>query len=725
MSIDLVIRGGNMPQASADAQVLKTLRMAMSDNAPIPATIGSRVFATESISESDNAAISQAASNLQATLSSVVSQLGLDAQDSANRSLRFVQENAGVQAALLASAADSFVNRQVAFPKTGNANLHVVHSDGVPNYLGRRSTIFAAEAFDNREGRSAVLYSAAYNYVASRQDAFGETIWPTLTLPADQVGFGVVVNRLTIHRGVTHTVDGKVVDFGKVDLMRAEANHEILRKDKNRIFPIVRPASEQYFVPAAVIAPVDYDNEGVVIKTAPLKTGVDVGILGISQTDASLEGGMNNQTDALDPAISLENLYVEVGDDVLKFNVYSHHSANFTFATQGVDQLRHLNFSSKSLSITADTVNVDGTPLATLAAVKTNKLSVILEVRANGEANVEFGSVSVFGNRVGVVAVLDEDGNKLASTDADVQDITAAFASAKIFGYDVRAYRTNVNMRERGDFIDRTNFTQLYEVPLLSPITAQRPQNTDGQLDSSDFEALVTSTRFRLKNDAVTAILDATTRLYDYVKAGVTAEEPPRSLGAARFHVIPTFFAPAEINVATSIDSWSTSNRIKDLQAFLVNTIRDYAFRMYVQSEYQAAASALGMSERPTLIIATDPIIERYIMVDGELRTLTDKFDFKIVSTLDRRMAGKVFCTFGVFDGNRNQAPNILNWGNLVWAPEVVMHASVPRGESMSRETIVQPRYLFVNHLPVATMLQFKGIPETLNRIPVQFKNVP
>lgn len=225
----------------------------------------------------------------------------------------------------------------------------------------------------------------------------------------------------------------------------------------------------------------------------------------------------------------------------------------------------------------------------------------------------------------------------------------------------------------------------------------------------------------------MTAILDCCNRLDEHVRSGVVGDEIPSAIGAARFHVKPTFFkTEAPIKVTDIVDSLTSTERVADLQAAIVNIVRDYAFRMYVHSEYQAAASALGITGPATVIVATDPTIHRYLFVSGDLRTLSEKFNIRVVSTLDTRMKGKMFLSFGVFDENRNQAPNLLNWGNLVWSPEVVMSASVPRGESMSRETIVQPRYLFVNHLPIAAMLEFEGIPELVSsKMPIYTHEVP
>jgi len=725
MNQSLAIRSEQAVPGSADARLFHELRSAMLDQTPVSPSISSRVFATESINDQDRIALNTAESNLQATLRSVITHLNLGAALPATAKSTMVLETAAVQGALGASAGMNFIGRSLDLPAP-TKDMHVIRSENVPNYLGHRQSVFALEAFDNRETRNAVLYTMAYNYAVGFQDEFGETIWPTLTLPADQVGFGIVVNRLTVHRGWTHSVDGKAVDFQKVDLMRAVRNPDILHRQKNRLYPVVRAASKSMFVDEAKIAPRDYNNEGVTIKTAPLRVGENVGLIGLAQTDAMLEGGSANQTDTMDPAVQLENLYVDVGGDIIKLHVYSHATANFTYAPQDVQNQRNLTFKTKAITLSKDITQQDGSPLNALAAINTSNLLVTLEVQATATANIEAGSVQVFGNRVAISRVMDVDGVALPDTDADVQTLKAAFASAAVIGYDLRAYFTNINMRERGDFVDRTNFTQLYEVPLLSPVTAQRPQNSDGQLDAGDFEALVTTTRFRKMGDAVTAIFDACQRLKDYKAAGMYLDEIPAGLGASRFHVRAAYFEPDPIDIFKHVNSLTSYDRRRDLQAAIVNIIRYYAFKMFIDSEYQAAMAALGVQTPPTVIIATSPLIHGYLMVDGEIRTLTEKFNMRVVSTLNKNFDDKIFITFGQFDETRNQAPNLLNWGNLIYAPEVVMAASIPRAERMSREMIVQPRYLFVNHLPVATLLTLTGMgAAAMDNLPVSTQEVP
>ena len=96
----------------------------------------------------------------------------------------------------------------------------------------------------------------------------------------------------------------------------------------------------------------------------------------------------------------------------------------------------------------------------------------------------------------------------------------------------------------------------------------------------------------------------------------------------------------------------------------------------------------------------------------------------QVVSTLDVRMKGKIAVAFASMDENRNTQPSPLNFGNMVWAPELVLTANLSRGNTYSRETVVQPRFLFIVNTPVMGLLEVKNIPDTLNKVPLNMHTV-
>lgn len=712
--------GIGLAAASNDAALLRELSVASASLAPMDSAVAGRVFATESIGTTEMETIDRSRGLVESMLSSVLSKLNIK-KDSAV----LAAESAAVQSAFAVASARQHVGRGSSIQHLSGSmdgvEVFANTAEGVANYSGKRSPriVAAVEAFDNRDQRQSSLYTMAYNYSVPLQSEFGEILYPLLTLPADQVGFGVVVNRLTIHRGMTHSITGRAQELQKIDLTRAPVDHTVLSRNKTLAVPFVRAGAEDNFVDAALIAPRTYDVEGIVGQTAPLKVGVESNLISLSQTDAQLATGAANQTDTLEPAVSLDNLYVKIGDNLIKVNVYGRHGANFVFNQQGRPEDRRLNFRSKYVVLNKDTVQVDGSALVgDLADLKNDNLALVLDLAVDGTVNVEFGNIQVHGPRMATVRVLGSDMKPLAANNAQAQALSAAVVAGSIVGYDVKAYKSNINIRERGDFIDRSQFVQLYEVPLLSPITAQRPLASNGEHDASDYETLVTTTRFRLLTDCVTAVFDHVDRIRGFTMVPFNNEDAPQGLGASRFHVKPFL---AELVGAEALDALAMSltldskDAAKNVAAAIINKLRDIAFSMYIHSEYESAKMALGYTGETTVVIATDPYIRRYLQLDGELRTLSEKFNVKVVDTLDKRFRGKIFMTFVVMDGSRNEVPNILNWGNLVWGAETVISANVPRGESMSRETIVQPRYRFVEHLAVAAMVEVKNIDKVFN----------
>jgi hypothetical protein len=686
----------------------------------IPGKLGGSALALESLSDNQVIELNNVSSSLSISIESIIEDLGL------KNLMSEAQVEAGVLSGIYASDFKRFLSHKMDFPNIATESMSVIPFAGGNDVCGSERS-FALESYDERENRNAVIYSIAYNIQSARQDQFGETFFPTIVVTPDNVGFGITVNILNVYDGVERNISGAFTDFKKKNIIRAIADPTVLRKDQTKVVPVARAQSLSNFIDPTVVATRTIMLEGEAIVTAPLAFGKKIDLLGISQTDTLLNAGIMDQTDSLDPTIGLQNVYVKVGDDVLKIPTSNLPWANFNYNPQNNYRTMVLNFSTSSVLVNKNSKRADGSALTTLAAIVTGDLIVRLEMNVSGQVNIETGETNIFGNSISVHSVQDNVGNFLDMTAAPALALVTAFAAAEFNkgGYDVLAYRTNMNRRQRGQLIDVTKFTQLYNVPLRSPITAIHPINTDGQTDASDVQALITTTRIRTSNAAVGALLETTAQLRDYVDARDVTGNGPDILGVGRFYVRPTFYGET-IDLNAIINSLTSHERAADIQAALVNKIRDYSYRLYRDSEYQAAADALagGTAPVPVVIIGTDPVIARYLTVTGDLRTLGGEFDVRIVSTLDNRVKDKIFITFGVFDESRNSAPNPMNFGNMVWSPELVLAANISRGGTISKETVVQPKYLFVTHLPVLSVLTVTNIPDTINKQAIDVNNL-
>lgn len=584
----------------------------------------------------------------------------------------------------------------------------------------------AMEAYDEKENKNAVIYSVAYNLQAARQDEFGEAFFPTVVVTPDQVGFTVSIRLIQVYDEVRRQVSGKIDSFNKRNIIQAVIDPTILRNDQTKIVPVHRAESAGNFVATGVLTPRNVLLEGESILTSALAVGKKFSLLGISQTEALLETGLQDSTDSIDTAVALEAIYVLIGDSVVKFNTLRLPTATFTYAVQGNYRMMNLAFTTDSLLIDKDTKDVAGATLAELAGITTAEAEVRVSVSISGSVNLELADTTVFASDMAVFSVTDNTGVKLDPETGAGKALADLLIGAKVIGYDLDARRTNVNRRQRGQLLDTTFYNQVYAVPLRSPITVPRPLTIGDANDSSDLAALITATHIRTSNAAVDELLRVQDVLAEFVGKTTNDGETPEILGVARFLVKP-FYEYDELNVDEVIDSIKSHERAADIQAVLVNKLRDMAYRMYRDSGYKAAADALagGVSQVPTIVIGTDPVLSRYLTVTGDLRTLGNDFNVRIVSTLNKRMTGKIVMSFGEFGAGKEGVPNPMHFGNMAWKPELTLVLPLHRNGANSKELTVQPSFLHVTNLPIMASLDVVGIKDIVaSKVPVNMHTV-
>lgn len=699
---------GNVRSSNQLTQLIEHLKSTMNGQQIASNSVARLAYSTESMREDEVHALQTTCGTLSTSLEAIASTLGID---------KLVQSSQ-IEAATAAGVISGDITSFFKFSPTtmvSTESMHVV-ANNVSDGFEKRP--LALEAYDERDNRNAAVYSIAYNMQASRQDEFGETFFPTIVVTPDQVGLCISVRLMMVFNELFRQISGALDNYAKKNIIRAIADYTILKNEMTRIIPVNRVESVDKFVDPLLVPPRVINLEGTDINTAPLAVGKKFSLLGISQTDALLQTGVMDITDSIEPAIRLQYVYIKVGTDVLRVDVSNLPLSEFTYATQNNYRVMQLNFETTSVLINKDTKRADGSALVDLAPVVTNDLIVRVNLNMSGSVNIELADTQVFGNQTSVYTVQDNAGQLLSLTAAPANAIVTLFDTAEIIGYELIAYRSNLNRRQRGQLIDTTFYTQVYNIPYRSPITAIHPVTMDGQTDASDLQALVTATRIRTSNAAVKSLIDATNTLREYVDARDYVGVGPDTLGVGRFFVRPTYYEE-NVDMTLIVDSLKSHERAEDMQAALVNKIRDYAYRMYRDSEYKAAADALagGISPVPTVIVGTDPVLARYLCVTGDLRTLGGEFNVRVVSTLDRRVAGKIFLTFGVFDESRNSAPNPLNFGNMGWSPEMTVVLPISRNGQISKELSVSPRFLHIVNLPVLTLLTVDNVPNVINKV--------
>lgn len=682
------------------------------------------LIALESVGETRQLEVGQEAKNMMDRITSIADELGLDHLTKDND----ISLEAGAIVAMAHGDPVGYATAAYRNQAKEANGVRVVDSitSGLASSDWRDGLNVAMEAFDERPLREFLPYSIAFNIYASRQDEFSEAFYPTTVVTPDQGGIDVTVGRMLVFNQVNHQVTGTPANFAKQNLLDAVVDNTILQDELTRLYPVVSasPSNAASFVATSIVAASNVTVGGVTFQTAPLLAGQDLDLLGLSQSAALIGAGVIDNTDSIDARVNLSDLYLAfppsgspaVQGPGIKFEVDQLARNSFVKTPEGNYREMGLQFRTQGLVVNANTKAVDGSTVTQFAAIASNNYTVFLKVNVDGRINTEIGTVNVYASPVSVYAIVDSNGASIDMTSGTGATIVSNLAGLYVAGYDLRAYRTNSNRRSRGLLLDTTYETERYTIPLGSPLSAPSPitQNRD----ASDLKALITAARIRNSNNAVSALFRYADALYAYMTGPQAPSDwNPYDMGIqgmGKFLVHP-FYEQHTIDLTLAINSIQSAEKAFDISATLVNCIRDVAYRMYQQSHYQAALDALtgDPSLRPILLVGTDQVLARHLIVAGDTRTFGTVFDsHKLVVSQDQRMHNKIVITFMRPDA---QGPDPLSFGTHAWVPELTSSVMVNRNGSTIKEAMVQPRTLHFNNLPVMAVLTITNLDVVLS----------
>jgi len=684
--------------------------------------IGQYAVSTESIDSNAETLLTNVYNNIETSIKSIALEFGV--------AIEAYQLEAATLSGMLATNP-----RQVLSAKLKPIGTDaIIMAAGVSDGFAERPQI-ATEAYDERDNRNAQLHSIIYNLLASRQDDFGETYFPTLVVSPNEVGVTISAKLFYVFNDLKRSVTGSLANFGRKNIIRAYADAEILKNELTRAIPVLRnsggaDANADKFVPVADVPAwtVSVGNN-VTIQTGAVKIDTKIDLIGISQTNELLNSGIMGPSDTLDTYIKLESVFLRVTSgtgasavtDVIRMEVEEIPGSTFTYAPQGNYRRMLLAMDSDSLVLDNQTRNMAGVIPASLPELATHKARVHLSI--TGNISLDRGDCLVSGGVLNLVALRNASDQMITGTTFDT--LAAKLTNAEVIGYTVTAFRANSNIRQRGQLLDSQIEYRVIPVMYRSPLSIIMPVVNVTSDDNSALQTLITTTGIRVSNEAVSALLRAQVSLRSYSPVANANGDLPAINAFGHLYVKPVYFEQ-NISLPATVDSLKSHERIKDIRAALTEKIRYFANEMYRSSEYKAAAAVLtgNTGFKPTVLVGTDPVIYNYLMIDGDLRTLGDTFDIRVVATLDTRVAGKIFLSFGVFDSSRNTSVNPLNFGNMFWSPELTVVMPVSRDGQVSKELIVAPRFLHNVNLPILTVLNVSGLPEVTGKVAVNFNNV-
>lgn len=583
----------------------------------------------------------------------------------------------------------------------------------------------SAEAFDDRELIANLPFSVVFNVQAARQSDFCESFYPTLTVTPDQGSIDVSVRRTMVFNEVKHELSGKPMDFHRRNLIEGVIDHTLLETNSTALVPVYNDTvgDPNNNVAKFSVAVGTYTKKvgSVDVPTRPLKPGIELDLIGISQHAALIASGVLDNTDTVDLKNSLDHLYIRVhsstvvgagANSYIPFDVLDLPRTQFQKSPEGFAQELLLSFVTDSLPLRGDTLDSAGataTSTVYLRDAARENWVVRLKFTITGQLNVETGNLTINPAVGDIHSVFDVDPVTKEHTEIVGADLAALKAELDVIALDsfeLASSRSNLNRRTRGIQVTTVEQNERWMIPLGAPINCPTP--VTNTRTSTDMAAPITACRIQTDNKAITKLLRYADTLSSYQLSQSYLVPTPTIEGIGRLLIKP-FYEYYELDLLQVTSSLTSTNRAGDVSSAIVNKIREMSYRAYRDSGYQPALDAAtgNTGDKPKLLIGTDPTTMQHIMVSGDTRTASIAFDHKIVSHFDKRLRGYIYMTF-VREGQAG--PDPLSFGFMAWMPELATSLPMTRDGALINEVMVQPRFRHINTCPILMVMKIKNL---------------
>lgn len=599
-------------------------------------------------------------------------------------------------------------------PQQGDGKNVIAMDPAMSGPYGTVPTLSASfENYNEKATRDFRVISVAYNLSAARQDAFGEAIYPTVVINPAEGGITQNLTYAAVMDDVYHKAKGQKYDTREVNMVEAYRTPEILEDFSTKLVPIYSEQNDNgEFADPALIPPRDIQlSDGTEVQTAPLALNKSYDLISITNQQHLVEGGQLDVTDSIDPALTLDAIYVKSGTNVFKFNTGRIPTALFQPNLIGDTRDANLIFHTDDLLITGEKSAIDGSKPAVVDQIDTAGFTVRLSANVNGKVSLSLGNTSLGATPVSVEAIHNESGEKVALESGTGKTVVDALGNMEVVGFDLDGRFTNTNRRERGQLVQTRTKQYRYAVPMHSPITL--PMSTmDNNGPGEVVNTLTVATNIRNSNNAVKRLLNYMSQLRDIVGNGSTRPDFGVVEGALATLMRPTYRYDT-LDLRDTIDTLRSKDRWDDVCSAILNKVKGMLYPAYRESNIEAVFQTVSgnADEKPKFIIACDKEIANYLMTKGDVRTLGAQMEYDIVSTNNDRFDGKLV----VIPTRKNPSEDdILNYGQFYYVPTIIADLPISRHGQISREIAAVPFNLHVNNIPFAIELDVLGLAEVM-----------
>lgn len=605
--------------------------------------------------------------------------------------------------------------------RDGIESKNVLKTDVLePGSVSHQEIIAAAESYDSQkiDFSSSVYHSMAFNAVAIKQDPVVELFYPIHILDPKKAGFKIEAELSYVMDAVERNISGAVTKFNRQPILKNLQNTDLFTLEANRLYPIVREQSKENLV---IVDGVDGLTEEVQVgsgateTTGYIATGKAVDLLGISQPTDLLTKGVMDQTDVLNKYLVVEKILIKLngknaeGADIEEYFTRELAGLPATFfggnqASNGDDDRSlNLNYSTKSIAFIGGNIRQASDIKTTDADLLslTDGYTAKLNIKLNGDANVETGSYEVNPGTINLIEVLDVAGNPVSELSDNYIKAKEAISNMTVVGTMPKAYANNDNGRFRSRKLTTISKSYGYTVQTRFVIREETSVHGDKASDTG-LTGQVLFTQQSMNKHGLLELFKTASYLsntaIDASEMGLTDD------------IFKKSFISETLDISAIVDSVDHRGRREDIKTALELQIREIASTLSKESGYKEIFNLTHGNVKPTVAIG----------VDGDLGLFLDdfsdaSFNYVVKASSDILMRDKIVIGFTVMEG-RNKKPNIFSFGTTAWSPEIVI-AGTRTGQTYVSETMIAPRYRHQGFQQIMGVIDVTGLDKVVGKI--------
>lgn len=576
---------------------------------------------------------------------------------------------------------------------------------------------FGMESFDNVTFENWQTTEMISNAMVTIGNSFSNAFWHPYVQAATGSGMELHIQLPYTYRRTPRSLSGAPTYMEKKTLIEAEVDASILEDNSQKIVPHAAAdgSNDDFLVAASFIGDRPADLAGIPFQTRPLATNKTVDLISISNASHLIGAGEQNESDTLSGSIYVNDLYVSLSNstDIAAMRVPTrfYQSSLFTAAQEGQALAKTVNLDVNVRLLSTDKVAFNDTTtleedsnIGTLIGAAAGTVWAI-DVELNVSGSVDERNNGILRAAGASIKAAYKGATADALANVSNAEMTALLAGAAISipGWDVKASRSNSNMRNSGKLVDAGTATKWsLPIPTDAPFSTQSPIDMDG--GSVQLDVLTRTRMTRNANTSVTRLFEAAERLENYREGNGSVGIPGELL------VKPTFLRKA-VNVKDTTVYLNNTVAMESLRHALINAVSTMTTNLLRNSDYLSALSQMtGSDKNYEIVVGTDPYIANYLMTSGDARTLGNDRNYMIVSSRDSRMKNKIFITLRRAG---QTGPDALSFGVHGTVPAVTYKASVSRtAGSVTTETQLLPRDEFYNLCPILGLIDVQGLDE-------------